>query len=75
MASNSAKVGQDKVVKSKAPFRHKWQKKGRFVYQEALLEAENADGPEGKGKQQAGISKQLDAGQDGGYVQVLLHPR
>jgi hypothetical protein len=76
MSSNSAKIASDKVVKSKTPFRYAWQKKGRFVYQEALLEAENADSPEGKSKQRGGTPKQFD-GRDDGYVEgsfLFCHP-
>lgn len=68
VVSNSAKVSEDKVAKSKAPFRYTWQKKGRFAYQEALIESENADRTEDKVKQRGVSSKQSDAGDHDGYV-------
>ena len=45
LAANGGKVSPDKVVKRKEPFRYRWQKKkdGRFEYQDALVNSENAD--------------------------------
>jgi hypothetical protein len=59
MASNSAKVGSDKVAKSKAPFRYRWQKNGHFEYQDALIKANDADSLEEINK--AVLSKKFDA--------------
>lgn len=68
MASNSAKVSSDKVEKSKAPFRYRWQKNGRFAYQDALIEQEYADATgDKKGKREVVITKS-DANDDDGYV-------
>jgi hypothetical protein len=65
MVYNSATVSKNKVTKSKAPFRYTWQKKGSFAYQEALVEAENANNPGDKVKRRA-TTKEIDADGDDG---------
>jgi hypothetical protein len=72
MASNSAKVSSDKVAKSKAPFRYRWQKSGRFEYQEALIKADNADSTEDKNK--AVRTKESDVMDDDESVRIFNHP-
>lgn len=73
MASNSSKISSDKVEKSKMPFRHRWQKKGRFPYQDDLIKSEQADAL-GENKAKRGVTTpKYDAADDvDGYVQSIV---
>ena len=70
MASNNVKISPDKVAKSKAPFRYRWQKNGRFEYQDALIEADNADSTEDKNK---AIRTKESNVMDDGFVRISNH--
>lgn len=70
-AANGGKVSPDKVAKRKEPFRYRWQKKkdGRFGYQDALVNSENAD----NAKEKKAVRTPKSEAADDESVSISIH--